>query len=333
MVVAWSMLLACLVAVGFGGYRLSRAGDAIAEKTGLSRSWIGLILLATVTSLPELATGISAVTVARAPDIAVGDVLGSAVFNLFILVVLDFLYRRESIYRAAAQGHVLSAGFGVVLIGLAGFSLILERAGVEWHVAHVGVHTPVMLAIYAVAMRAVFRYEQAAVPAQATAQHADTSLRRVILDATWSGVLVVAAGVALPFVASDIARLMGWSHSFVGTLLVAAVTSAPEVAVTVAALRLGALDMAIANLLGSNLFDIAVLAIDDLFYLDGSLLAAVSPAHALSALCAVMMSGVVIVGFVFRPATRIGGTIGWVSVLLFLLYLLNGYLVYLSGGQ
>lgn len=77
----WLQFLVCLVVIGIAGYRLCRFGDAIAEKSGLSRSWVGLALIATVTSLPELATGLSAVTIAGVPDIAVGDVLGSCVFT------------------------------------------------------------------------------------------------------------------------------------------------------------------------------------------------------------------------------------------------------------
>ncbi len=78
----WLQLLLCLAVIGYAGYFLSRYGDIIAEKSGISASWVGLILLATTTSLPELVTGISAVTFANAPNIAVGDVLGSTVFNL-----------------------------------------------------------------------------------------------------------------------------------------------------------------------------------------------------------------------------------------------------------
>ena len=105
---SWLKLVLCLALIGVAGWHLSRNGEIIAEKTGLSASWVGLILLATATSLPELVTGLSAVTVASAPDIAVGDVLGSAVFNLLILVLLDALYRRETLYTRAAQGHILS---------------------------------------------------------------------------------------------------------------------------------------------------------------------------------------------------------------------------------
>ncbi|MGA8862887.1 MAG: hypothetical protein WBM09_07930 [Gallionella sp.] len=133
----WTELLICLAAIGYAGYFLSRYGDIIAEKTGMSASWVGLILLSTATSLPELATGISSVSFADAPNIAVGDVLGSTVFNLAILVMLDKLYRRETLYSHAAQGHILSASLGTILIAFAGFSLLLDHAGMSpvlWHV-------------------------------------------------------------------------------------------------------------------------------------------------------------------------------------------------------
>lgn len=85
----------------------------IARLTGLSRSWIGLVLLATATSLPELFTGVSAVTVANAPNIAVGDALGSCIFNLAMLVVLDVMSRDEPMYRRIDQGHIMTAGSGL----------------------------------------------------------------------------------------------------------------------------------------------------------------------------------------------------------------------------
>jgi len=108
--VIWCALAASLAVIAVAGVKLTRYGDIIAEKSGFSRGWVGLILLATVTSLPELATGLSAVTIAMTPDIAVGDILGSCVFNLLIIVLLDFLYRKESIYTRARQSNVLSAG-------------------------------------------------------------------------------------------------------------------------------------------------------------------------------------------------------------------------------
>ena len=95
----WLQFALCLAAIAMAGYRLSLYGDVIAEKLQLSRTWIGVVMVASVTSLPELVTGVSSVTAAEAPDIAAGDVLGSCVFNLVLIVILDFLHRADVITR------------------------------------------------------------------------------------------------------------------------------------------------------------------------------------------------------------------------------------------
>jgi len=327
----WLQLLLCLAVIGYAGYFLSRYGDIIAEKSGISASWIGLILLSTATSLPELVTGISSVKFANAPDIAVGDVLGSTVFNLAILVMLDALYKRETLYSKAAQGHIMSVSLGTILIAFAGFSLLLDHAGLSPALGHVGFYSPFIVAVYLVAIRAVYSYEHrtlAEYTEESAERYPDITLRSAIKGYLWAALAVVLAGSWLPFVAKDISDLMGWGQSFVGTLLVAAVTSAPEAAVTISALRIGALDMAIANLLGSNLFDIIILAVDDLFYTEGPLLADVNLSHALTAFTAAMMSALVAVGLVFRPQGRAVLGLTWVSLGLFMLYVINSWILF-----
>jgi cation:H+ antiporter len=330
----WLSLLACVAVIGVAGVRLSRYGDIIAEKSGFSRGWVGLILLATVTSLPELVTGLSSVTVAQVPDIAVGDIMGSCVFNLLIIVVLDFMYRKESVYTRARLGNVLSAGYGIALIGFAGFNILLYRDGMVPSIGHVGLYSPVIVLLYLLAMRSLYRYEQAQVSEYVEDRlelHPEMSLKQAIQGYVMASVAVVAAGIWLPFIAKDLAAAMAWEQSFVGTLFVAAVTSAPEVVVTVAALRMGAVDLAIGNLFGSNLFNIAILAIDDLVYLKGPLLADVSLTHATSAFSAMMMSGLAVVGLVLRPTSRVFRTVSWISLLLLVIYLLNLWFLYLHG--
>jgi cation:H+ antiporter len=330
----WASLFICLGVIAAAGVRLSRYGDIIAEKSGLSRGWIGLILLATVTSLPELVTGVTSVTVANVPDIAVGDVLGSCVFNLLIIVALDFMYRKESIYTRARQGNVLSAGYGIALIGFTGFNLLLYRDGRFPSLGHVGLYTPVILLLYLLAMRSLYRYERANV-SEYVEERAElyfgTSLKQAAHGYAVAAIAVVAAGVWLPYIASHLAAAMSWEQSFVGTLFVAAVTSAPEVVVTVAALRMGAIDLAIGNLFGSNLFNITILAIDDLLYLPGPLFANVSISHAASAFSAMMMSGLAVVGLVLRPVSRVFRTVSWISLMLLVIYLLNALFLYLYG--
>jgi cation:H+ antiporter len=330
----WLSLLICLAVIGVAGVKLSRYGDIIAEKTGMSRGWVGLILLATVTSLPEMVTGLTAATVARAPDIAVGDLLGSCVFNLLIIVVLDFLYRKESIYTRARQGNVLSAGYGIALIGFVGFNLLLYRDGTFPSIGHVGLYAPFILLLYLLAMRSLYRYEQEQVSEYVEDRaelYPDTSLKQAVRGYATAAMAVVAAGIWLPFIAKDLAVVMAWEQSFVGTLFVAAVTSAPEVVVTVAALRMGAVDLAIGNLFGSNMFNIVLLAIDDLAYLPGPLLADVSLTHATSAFSAMMMSGLAVVGLVLRPQSRVFRTVSWISLLLLVIYLLNTLFLYLHS--
>ena len=180
----WLQFAGCLALVGVAGPHLSRSGDVIADKTGLSGNWVGLIMMATVTSLPELMTGISAVRFADAPDIAVGDVLGSCVFNLAMLVVLDFIQRGESVYRRVRQGHLLSAGFGVLLIGFIGISLLLHGQGASFSLAGIGSYTPIIFLLYALAIRAVFTYEREhreEATEAAASRYPDLTLRRATL--------------------------------------------------------------------------------------------------------------------------------------------------------
>ncbi len=330
----WLQLLFCLTVITYAGYYLSRYGDILAEKTGMSASWVGLVLLATATSLPELVTGISAITIAEVPNIAVGDVLGSTVFNLAILVMVDALYQRETLYSRAAQGQILSAALGTLLIAFAGFSLLLDHTEMKLTLGNVGLYSPLIVLVYLASMRAVHRYAKRTLDEYteaSTERYPDVALRQAVAGYSVAAIAVMAAGSWLPFVAADISKLMGWEQSFVGTLLVAAVTSAPEVAVTVSALRIGALDMAIANLLGSNLFDILILAIDDLFYTKGPLLANVNTSHAITALTAVMMSSLATVGFIFRPQRRAVLKLTWISLGLFLLYILNTWIIFEHG--
>ncbi len=332
--VVWLQFAACAALIGVAGTKLSRYADVIADKKGLSGSWIGLILLATVTSLPELATGISSVTIADAPNIAVGDILGSCVFNLAILVVLDFLHRGESVYRRANQGHILSASFGIVVIGLTGLNLLLGEKAAALAIGHVGAFTPVFVVLYGIAMRAVFVYERGQTREfveKIADRYPQLTLRRAVGRYAAAAIVIIAAGAWLPFLGVQLASVMAWHKTFVGTLFVAIATSLPELAVTVAALRIGALDMAIANLLGSNLFNIFILALDDLFFLKGPLLSQVSSVHAMSALSALVMTGIFIVGLLYRAQTRVFNAVGWISLGLLTVYLLNSYVLYLHG--
>jgi len=323
----WLQFALCAGVIGYAGLRLSRYGDAIAALTGLSRNWIGLILVATVTSLPELVTGLSAVTVAAAPDIAVGDVLGSCVVNLAILAFIDLLYRRGAVYALAGPGHVMSAGFGVILLAATALALLLTGQGHMPALGHVSVASLVLVGLYLVAMRAIYLTEQRA-STPVVAENPGMTLKAALMGYSVTSAIIVGAGIWLPLIGVELARVMGWSNSFVGTLFVAFATSVPELATTWGALRIGAVDMAIGNVLGSNLFDVLILSLDDLAYRAGPIYALVSPVHAVSALTACLMSGAVTVTLVYRPVSRVWHTASWASIALFLLYLFNAFIQY-----
>jgi cation:H+ antiporter len=293
---AWLALIACAAVIVAAGPALSRYGDVIADRAGISSSWIGLILLGTV---------------------------------------VDFLYREAPVYTRAHQGHILSAGFGVVLIGFVGMNLLIADQAALYAFGHIGIYTPIIVGLYLLAARTVFVYERdhrEAYVEGAAERYPGVTLRSAVARFAVASIFIVAAGIWLPFIGSDLAAVMGWQTTFVGSLFVAGATSLPELVVTLAAVRFGAVNLAIANLLGSNLFDILILAIDDLFYLDGPILSDVSPAHAVSAGSAVVMSGLVIVSLLYRPRRRLFFIVGWTSLGLFVLYLVNTYVLFLLDG-
>jgi cation:H+ antiporter len=328
---AWLLFLICAGVIAVSGFWLARYGDVIAEKTQLGGTWVGVILVATVTSLPELVTGLSSVILATAPDIAVGDVLGSCVVNLLLIAVLDFLHRETPIYLKASQGHILSAGFSSMLIGLVAFSL-LAGDSTALRLGHVGIYAPAIILLYIVAVRAIYLHERRLMAATSTMTiHDNITLHQAVARYAIASTIVVAAGIAMPFAAVRLAVAMGWGQSFVGTLLVAAATSLPEGASTIAALKIRAIDLAIGNLFGSNLFNILILAIDDVAYVDGPLLWKVSQSHAVSAVSAMIMTGAAVVGLLYRPVTRVFKVAGWVSLAIVLTYVLNSLVLYLRA--
>ncbi len=331
----WIKFAFCAALIGMAGVRLSRYGDIIAEKSGLGASVVGLLLLATVTSLPELITGIGSVALADVPDIALGNLLGACVMNLAMIVVLDLMHREQSLYTRASQGHILSAAFGLIILGFVALNLVFAEYGVTLAVGHVGLYSPVVLLLYVAAVRVVFRYErrQRAEYVQESAErYPGVTLRAALMRCAAAATVVIVAALYLPFAASELAAQMQWNESFVGTLFVSFATTLPELTVTLGALRIGAVDLAVGNLLGSNLFNLAILAVDDLFYLPGPLLAAVSPIHLVSALSALMMTGLAIAGLLYRPSGRLFGTVGWVSLLMFWIFGTNAVFLFFIGG-
>jgi cation:H+ antiporter len=327
----WAGFILLSAVIFFSGYRLSLYGDIIAEKTGMGRTWIGLMLLATVTSLPELFTGISSVTVAGVPNIAVGDVLGSCAFNMLILSFLDALVRKVPVSAKAHQGNVLAAAFGILLLSIVAGGLYASKGLVpgRW----IGPSTLMNIPIDFIAIRLVFSYEKRHIAAlikeqAAELRYQDVSLRSAVTKYALNALAVIMAAVFLPYVGVGIAETTGLGKTFVGNIFIALTTSLPEVVVSMSAVRIGAVDLAIGNLFGSNIFNILILAIDDILFIQGPILSHADTNHIIPAVSAIAMTAIAIIGLTYRAARK-PLFLAWDSMAIVLVFALNITLLYL----
>lgn len=326
----WAQFAATALVVVLAGVRLARYGDVLGEKTGLGRSWIGLVLLAATTSLPELFTGFGATALAALPDIALGDVLGSCMFNLLILSLMDAV-QPEPISARAHQGHALSIGFGLLLIGVVGIGLV---AGHRLPVlGWIGIYSPALIALYFVAMRVIFAHERRRRMRQSQEvaeehQYGTTTLQSAVMHYSVAAVAVVVAALWLPRLGAELAQQTGLGQAFVGSLFVAITTSLPEIVVSLAAVRMGALDLGIGNVLGSNLFNLLILGLDDFFYRQGPLMVDAGASHSVSVVAIVMMNALFLIGLTYKVMTK-RFVVAWDTGTIAAVYAVAVFLVYL----
>lgn len=304
MVAAIITFLVCALGIVFSGIRLSRYGDIIAEKSGMGRAWFGLIMMASVTSLPELISGISSVAIVHAPDLAVADIAGSCMFNILILSILDFFLTDRPISSRVQQSQVLGAGFGVIIITVALAALLSADSlpSLGW----IGIPSLIIVVVYLVAMRTIYSFEQkraiSAEPIETA--HGNVTLQKAITYYVLNAILVVIAALFLPQAADKIASATGLGQTFIGTLLMALSTSLPELVVSLAAIRIGAVEIAVGNIFGSNLFNFLILAVDDVFYTRGSLFKYASKSNLIVLIAALIMTGIAIIGLVYQQERK-----------------------------
>ena len=334
----WVKLAISLAVIIVAGTKLAKYGDVIAVKTGLGRVWVGVVLLAAITSLPELATGISSVALVGKPDLALGDLFGSNLINLAVIAIIDVFYRRGPVLHYLGTGIVLAAILSTLLIAAAATSLYIAQNVSSFGVfGYIGLYSPILLCLYLLAQYMLLRFQrtpQGQPPANGsvTADYESISLRRVSTFFGIAALATIGAGIWLGFIGDELTKLTGLEASFVGTLFLAICTSAPEIVVSISALRLGALDMAVGNVLGSNLFNMGVIIfVDDLFYTAGPILSYAAMDHISTALFAILMSCVVIIGLIYRPRFWPRIWVGVDSVALILLYLGAIGILYLLG--
>lgn len=327
MVLDITLLLVCASIIFISGTKLSYYGDIIAEESGLGKIWVGLLLMASVTSLPELVTGIGSVTLAGSPDLAVGNVLGSCIFNLAILSLLDVFIRRDPLFTKVETTQVLAASLGIILLALVGMGLFLQNIIL---IGWIGVTSIFFIGAYLASIKLIHKFSTRYSKQGAPVVHNESSkknLRRAIL---WYGVhaaIVIAASLGLPLFAERIAVASGLSESFVGTLLLAASTSLPEIAISIAAVRKGLIDIAVGNLFGSNIFNVLTLAVDDVFYTQGDLLKVASTSNIITVFSTIAMTAIAIVGLTVRSEKK-RFILAFDTLLILLIYFANIILLY-----
>jgi cation:H+ antiporter len=300
----WVTFLVSAALIVLAASQLAKYGDVIALRTGLGGMFIGVLLMAGATSLPELLTTINSLS-QGVPNLAAGNLFGSNLFNMFLLAVIDQLHRQDRILRKAALKHAVTGSLTVFLIGLVVFLLLADiPAQLGW----IGLDSIAIVAFYGFALwliQANQRPSRLAGLAEPPIPADTPTLGRGLLG---FGLAAGALIVITPYMveaSATIAEITGLGTTFVGTTLVAVVTSLPELVTTIVAVRLGASDMAIGNLFGSNLFNMFALGLTDFFFLPGRYLAVIDPAFLLVGMLGLLMTGLGLIGNLVRLERRV----------------------------
>ena len=330
----WVQLLITAGLILFASNFLAKSADVIALRTGLGRSFIGVVLLATATSLPELGTGVSAITLVDAPDLAVGDAYGSNLFNLFIIGILDLFWRSKGtpILNSVSTTSVTIGALGIGVISITIIAVLFHKsipmgALAGWFISPI---TIILLAFFLFSMYMIYRVARTDGQSEAPEEDYESeSMLRAGLIYLIAAAVIIGSAIWLARTGEGIAHAMHWEASFVGTQFLAFSTSLPELAASIAALRINAPELAITNVLGSNLFNMGfILTIDDLALVGKPLWSSISSIHEATAVFAIIMTSVVILGLMVRNRTCPFKFVTYESMALIALYIIASVYVF-----
>ncbi len=318
MILHWLTFILSALGIICAGIRLAPYGEAIGRRTGIGQGWVGLLFLATLTSIPELTTTVSGASFG-VPNIALGNAFGSNLFNVVIIAVMDILLLGRGPFLLKARGyHTLSGGMAVLLtlFGILGIVIgpsatFLGISPVSWLIL-VGYVAGVFLLFHAERNEAV----------EEDPTEEGPSLKIAIIGFAICAAVIVVSGIFLIRASKEISLTSGLSASFMGAILVAIVTSLPELATSIGALRIGAYDMIVGNLFGSNMFNILTVFFADAAFRRGSIYAGLAGGEsdqAVVAVCGAMLTVVAMISLGVRSRRRILG-IGVDSIALLLFY-------------
>ncbi|MGR9050681.1 sodium:calcium antiporter [Halobacillus faecis] len=265
---------------------LNQLGDVISKKSSMSGAVVGTFLIAGATSLPELTTSVTAVYIDN-PDIAVGNMLGSNVFNLLILASMDLFYRKQRFFqRINPNANLPSAWTGLAFLIILSLSLLFP---VPIQLFNIGMEMYIIVLIYIFSMKFLTSNDDDD-DVEHTLPPKDIPLSTAITGFILAVVAVFISGSILSIAGDKMAEVTGMNASFVGSFLIAASTSLPELVSVLAAFKLANYNMAIGSILGSNLYNIKLLVFTDLMYQKGPILKSIQGTHLYLALLGITMT-------------------------------------------
>ncbi len=290
----WIEFIFSAVLITISATQLAKFGDVIALRTKVSGMFIGVLLLAGATSLPELFTSISSIERGE-PNLAAGNLLGSNAINMLILAIVSIVHAKRRILRKTGFQHALTGSIAVFLIGLTVFFMM---AKINIQIGWMGLDSLILIIAYIFGVRLVEKN---------SSPNIESTKAKEIPAGTlplWKGIVgflfavaVLIFTVPLMVKSSDqIAEITGIGTTFIGTVLVAFVTSMPEMVTTFAAIQIGENDMAIGNLYGSNMFNIFALGLTDLFLKSGRFMDVIDPRFLLVGMTGLLMTCMGIIG-------------------------------------
>lgn len=298
------ILLSLIIVIA--GIALTRYADQIADATSMGHSLAGLLLLAAATSMPELSVGWASVRIG-ASDLALGELLGSCLWNLMLLAILDLLTRsRGRMLSSENAAQALTATVCVLLAAITMMGLATRWEAVWFRLSP---WSWSILLTYVVCIRLIYRDHGSQLPVPAEERQrvetvrSDVQLPRSIVCYLVAGAVIFFVAPRLAVVAKTLSDESGLGESFLGASFVALVTSLPEAVTTLAAIRLGRVEMAVANIFGSNAFNLTILAAID-FATPESLFALASPVHLVSATAVILVTAVTLLGILYRAEKR-----------------------------
>jgi len=337
----WSIFLVFAFAagiIGLAGSHMTRLADHLADMTGLGQALFGAVLLGASTSLPGILTSVWT-AYEGVPDLSVSNAIGGIAAQTVFLVVADMFCRRANLEHAAASvENLIQAALLMTLLAIP----LLASSGPD--VTFFAIHPASIILPSAYLFGLILVKRAKAAPlwiAQKTRETQDEDkksaekMSRSKLASMWwqfgGLVLVVAvAGFCVAQTGILIAERTAISGTLVGLLMTAVATSLPELVTSVAAVRRGALTLAVGGIIGGNSFDVLFLSFADAAYREGSIYHAMTDQHVFIIALTMMMSGIILLGLLRREKSGFAN-IGFESVLVLLLYL--GAIAVLAFGE